>query len=187
LDQQEKWNRKYLEKISEAKEKEANKRLKKFAPILDDGGAAIDIACGLGVNSFFLASIGYKVTALDLSDIAIKFVEEQANKRKLDIQAYTADLTDTSNFSFQSESYDLAIITYYLDRSIFPVVKEMVKIDGYVFIETYYQTGTGSRQTISDKYKLLSNELLKEFRGWRILFYEECKEEGRQTIFCQKQ
>lgn len=186
MDQQEKWNRKYLEIISEAKEKEANKRLKKFAPILDDGGAAIDIACGLGGNSFFLAGIGYKVTAVDLSEVAIQFIEEQSKRRQLDIIAYTADLTDTSNFSFQAGSYDLAIITYYLDRSIFPVVKEIVKTNGYVFIETYYQSGTGSRQTISDKYKLLSNELLKEFSGWRILFYEECMDEGRQTIFCQK-
>lgn len=187
MDQQEKWNRKYLEKIGEAQEKEANKRLKKFAPLLDGGGAAIDIACGLGSNSFFLAGIGYKVTAVDLSDVAIKFIVEQSKRLQLDIRAYTADLTDTSNISFQAGSYDLAIITYYLDRSIFPIVKELVKTNGYIFIETFYQTGSGSRQTISDKYKLLSNELLKEFSGWCILFYEECMDEGRQTIFCQKQ
>ena len=39
---------------------------------------------------------------------------------------------------------------------------------------------------ISDRFKLHSKELLREFIDWKILFYEENEYEGRQTIFCQK-
>jgi tellurite methyltransferase len=76
-------------------------------------------------------------------------------------------------------------LTYYLDRSLFPLIKEVIRTDGYLFFETFYDNGANGNQHISNTYKLKSNELLSEFREWKILFFEENEQEGRQTIFCQ--
>jgi tellurite methyltransferase len=138
------------------------------------------------VNSFYLAKIGFNVTAVDISDVAIAFVSEQAEKRGLEIRTHVADMSKGSAFAFTAETYDLAVITYYLDRSIFPHVKEIVKINGYIFMETFFKSATRGKQTISEKFKLESNELLREFKDWNILYFEECEHEGRQTILCQK-
>ena len=42
-------------------------QIKRLAP----GTTALDIACGEGRNSIFLARQGFRVTALDISDVGI--------------------------------------------------------------------------------------------------------------------
>jgi len=184
MDIRKKWDNKYETKLANMNPPVPNERLLHIAPGLR-GGAALDIACGLGGNSFFLTENGYKVTAVDISEVAINYVKEQAARNGLQISAQTADISNTESILFQ-EMYDLAVITYYLDRALFPKVKGMVKNKGFFFMETFYRTREGGNQAISDKYKLETNELLKEFMDWKILFFEENEQEGRQTIFCQK-
>lgn len=184
MDIRQKWNSKYENKLTNMEPPVPNERLMQVAPSLH-GGAAIDIACGLGGNSTFLASNGYEVTAVDISEVAINYVKEQADRNGFQINAIANDLSNTDSPLFQ-ESYDLAVITYYLDRNIFTKVKDMVKNKGFFFMETFYRTSGDKKQAVSEKYKLESNELLKEFIDWKIIYFEENEQEGRQTIFCQK-
>lgn len=184
MDAKDKWNRKYKDRLNNHGAPEPNERLLRIAKYLN-GGAAIDYAAGLGGNSLFLAEKGYDMTAIDISDVAINFIKDQADLRNLKIDAKLADLTKEST-TLTSEKFDLAIITYYLDRSLFPLVKQVIKEDGYLFYETFYKNGAAGNGHVSNQYKLDSNELLNQFRKWKVLFFEECEEEGRQTIFCQK-
>lgn len=177
-----KWNHKYLNRLNEVEQPVANIRLKNLTAYLN-GQTALDIACGLGGNSLLLTDIGYTVHALDISDVAINYLKEKAEEKKLPIIPRTCDLTKLHNLT---DSFDMIVMTYYLDRNIFPVVKSMVKEKGYFFMETFYTSPLTEGQTISEKYQLQPQELLHEFQGWKILFYEENEQEGRQTIFCQK-
>lgn len=183
MDAQDKWNRKYTDRLINQTPPEPNRRLLHLAGYLN-GGAAIDFASGLGGNSLYLEEKGYDMTAIDISDVAINYLKEQATARKLNIMAQAADLTKEST-ALISRKYDLAVMTYYLDRSLFPLIKQVIKAGGFLFFETYYKNGTTENQHISSQYKLESNELLKEFTEWKILFFEENEQEGRQTIFCQ--
>jgi tellurite methyltransferase len=184
LDSQEKWNRKYSDRLAEHIPPEPNRRLVDLTAYLD-GGTAIDLASGLGGNSMYLAEHGYEVTAIDISDVAIQYVREQVANKKLNITATVADLTKVTT-AFTSHKYDLAVMTYYLDRSLFPLIKQLLHTGGYLFFETFYKYGENGNQQVPNQYKLESNELLNEFREWKILFFEENDQEGRQTIFCRK-
>ena len=116
-----KWNKKYNERISQQYNDQApNQRLKNLTPYLT-GSSALDLACGLGANSLFLASIGYQVQAIDISDVAVDYLSEQSYKKKLDINVYLADLTDLNVLNIADSSLDLVISTYYLDRLVFPL------------------------------------------------------------------
>ena len=183
MDAQDKWNRKYMDKLTNQASPEPNKRLLEMASYLN-GGTAIDLASGLGGNSFFLAELGYDMTTIDISDIAIDYVQEESAKRGLNIITKVADLTKERT-DLTSHRYELAVMTYYLDRSLFPLVKQVIKDDGYLFFETFYKQKAAWNEHVSNQYKLESNELLKEFGDWKILFFEENEQEGRQTIFCQ--
>ncbi|CAM3790259.1 class I SAM-dependent methyltransferase [Mesobacillus thioparans] len=185
MDSQEKWNSKYKDRLTKKLSPEPNNRLLNLSRYFGEG-KALDIACGLGGNSIFLAEMGYEVTAIDISDVAVDYVQEQAADKKLNITVKTADLTKEASV-FTDVKYDLAVMTYYLDRSLFPLMKELIKADGYLFIETFFQNGSSGNQSVSNRYKLESNELLKEFGDWRVLYFEENEQEGRQTIFCQYQ
>jgi len=181
-----KWNRKYNERITiKQEEPEANDRLRGVSTSLK-GGRALDLACGLGGNSLFLAKLNYAVDAIDVSDVAIDFLHDRAVHQQLPINPLVSDLTDISNIPLEKNSFDLVIITYYLDRGLFPVVKSILSDHGFFFMETYYQSPRLDHQGVSNQYKLEPQELLREFGNWKVLFYEENEEEGRQTIFCQK-
>ncbi|SES31510.1 methyltransferase domain-containing protein [Salipaludibacillus aurantiacus] len=184
MDSKNKWNSKHADRIEQQKQKEPNPRLVKLAPYFT-GGAAVDLACGLGANSVFLAKLNYKVLALDISDVAISHVKELADKEKLSIDVHTRDLTQLKQSDLEVNSADMAVVTYYLDRLMFPYIKSMIRKNGFIFIETYYVSAAGNGK-VSDKYKLQPGELLSEFKNWHILFYEENEQEGRQTIFARK-
>ncbi|MBS4191869.1 class I SAM-dependent methyltransferase [Bacillus sp. FJAT-49705] len=168
------------------KQPEPNLRLKKLSAYLN-GGTALDLACGLGGNSFFLSRLNYQVEAMDISDVAINFIKEQAAKYNLNIQSHTADLTELHNLRWTHKTFDLIVISYYLDRSLFPIVRSLLKEDGYFYMETFYQSPENGDRKISNQYKLQPKELLSEFGDWTLHYFEENEQEGWQSIFCQKQ
>jgi tellurite methyltransferase len=180
-----KWNMKYKERIKLMKEPTANSRLKDLSTYLT-GGKALDLACGLGGNSLFLARMNYHVMAIDISDVVIDYIREQAEAHHLSIHPRLSDLTELNKLELQRNTFDLVVITNYLDRRLFPVVKEIIKEDGYFFMETFYQSPQKDHQVVSEQYKLKPKELLEEFKDWKILLYEENINEAKQTVFCQK-
>ncbi|WNF35056.1 class I SAM-dependent methyltransferase [Bacillaceae bacterium IKA-2] len=182
MDPKSKWNGKHNDRLNSIEQPTPNARLKGQLQHLT-GGSALDFACGLGANSLFLAEIGYEVQALDISDVAIQHIKEEAKKQKLPVHACVGDLTDWSNLNLQKSSFDLVVITYYLDRLTFPFVKSIIKEDGYLFMETFYLSPRNETKGVSDQYKLRSSELLSVFGDWQVLYYEENVQEGRQTVF----
>ncbi|MDQ1145716.1 tellurite methyltransferase [Bacillus sp. SORGH_AS 510] len=180
-----KWNSKYKERLNQPIKLESNPRLKKLSDFLT-GGKALDLACGIGGNSLFLAQMNYEVEAVDISDVAIQFIKEQALIYRLAINPKIYDLTELGKKHWHKWSFDLVVMTYYLDRSLFPLVKTLIKKKGYFFMETFYQSQESSNQGVSDQYKLKPKELQTVFNDWKIHFFEEDEKEGRQTIFCQK-
>ncbi|MDN3016407.1 class I SAM-dependent methyltransferase [Paenibacillus sp. BSR1-1] len=185
MDTKTKWNLKHKERIEQLKEPGPNPRLKNLSPNLS-GGTALDLACGLGGNSFFLARMNYSVEAMDISDVAINYIHNYSVKNNLKLQPKVTNLTDLTNLKWPNSPYDLIVISYYLDRSLFPIVKNLIREDGYFFMETYYQSPLDENQRVSNQYKLESKELLAEFCDWKVVFFEEIEKEGRQTIFCKK-
>ncbi len=185
MDPRNKWNSKYRMRMNQIEELHPNIRLVDHSIHLN-GGVALDLACGLGKNSFYLAQLNYEVHALDISDVAIQYVKAEASKRSLPIYPRLYDLTDFKKLNLAANSYDLVIITYFLDRRIFPLVKSIIKEKGYFFMETFYHSPQSKNEPISNQYKLQPKELLSIFDNWKVHFFEENEQEGRQTIFCEK-
>jgi tellurite methyltransferase len=186
MNTKDKWNLKHMDRLTQLKEPQPNPRLKKLASYFKEGGTALDIACGLGGNSLFLAGMNNQVEAIDISDVAINYVQEQAARENLSVQPRVTDLTDLDTLNWPNNPFDFIVMSYYLDRSLFPIVKNVLKDGGYFFMETYYQSTYTEEQGVSDQYKLKSNELLAEFGDWKVLYFEENEQEGWQSIFCQK-
>lgn len=185
LDPKSKWNRKHESRIIHHEQPTPNARLKDVSAYLK-GGVALDLACGLGANSLFLAQLGYQVQAFDISTVAVDYVKEQAEKRRLPVRPCQCDLTECGNLHIKEHTFDLVVITYYLDRLLFPLVKSIIKENGYFFMETYFMSPYNERRGVSDQYKLQPKELLTVFGDWQVLYYEENEQEGRQTIFVRK-
>jgi SAM-dependent methyltransferase len=169
-----KWNAKYREKGHPSEPSDLVKEFFNRAP----GRAALDIACGSGRNALFLAQQGFTVEAVDISEEGLALV----SGRHPGIQPVCADL-DT--FDIPAGRYDLILNILYLNRRLFPQIREGLKPGGLLIFETLLETpGEAGRAGHCRDYFLRPNELLHGFLSLRVLHYrEECgpgREEQRR-------
>jgi ubiquinone/menaquinone biosynthesis C-methylase UbiE len=73
-----------------------------FAP---DHGALLEIGCGAGNYSCFFAGKGFEVVGIDISETAIKWAHENAEKAKLDVQFILDDVIDLSGIDDESRDF----------------------------------------------------------------------------------
>lgn len=72
-------------------------------------GRALDLACGEGRNAIWLAELGWQVTAVDFSEVAIAKARERAARDEAKVDFVCADLLD---FEPEPGAYDLVIVLY---------------------------------------------------------------------------
>lgn len=70
-------------------------------------GRALDIGAGEGRNSLWLAARGWRVTAVDLSDVALGRLAEQAAEEGLEVTTAVADIKE---FLAGGEQFDLVVL-----------------------------------------------------------------------------
>src|SRR5699024_2540559 len=58
------------------------------------GGRILDVGCGSGDNSIFLAERGYSVTGVDGSSAGLAQARERARKRGVDVDFFVDDATE---------------------------------------------------------------------------------------------
>lgn len=131
----------------------------------------MDVACGNGRNSFFLAAMGFEVDAADISDVAVVWLQQQVAQKVVSIQPIQMDF---ENNLLAKEKYQVILCFNYLERGLFPVLQDALQAGGLLFFETAYRddiTILGS--SMNPRYVLDYNELLREFSDLRILEYQE--------------
>lgn len=129
-------------------------------------GKALDIACGTGRNAHFLAENGFSVDAVDVSDYALSQMNVSANINPIE--------NDLESFIFEPNRYDLICNINFLDRRLFPKIKEALAPQGVLIFETFIIAhGEEYSQPGNIDYVLRKNELLHAFIGLDIIYYEE--------------
>jgi tellurite methyltransferase len=152
-------------------------------------GLALDVAAGTGRNAIFLAERGFRVVAIDISSIALDEARRRAEKKSLAISWQQADL---EQIELRHNTYDLIVNFNYLQRSLFPQIRKSLKADGRVIFETYLVDQQAIGHPKNPAYLLDHNELLEQFRDFRVLYYREGKFTDaeqpafRAGIFAQK-
>lgn len=177
-----KWNQKYQDKIAEGYRPTPCSTLIQLTPFFT-GKTCLDLACGLGGNSLFLAKHGLSVTALDISDIAVDYLNNMAKEEELPI---TGIVTDFDHFTLPKDKFDLIVCTYFLDRNLFDHMKQAVTVGGLFFMETFYRSPRDPQPHISKDFKLSSGELKKMFSEWECIFFDENEHKGTQCILARK-
>jgi tellurite methyltransferase len=153
--------------------------------LLPPRGRALDVAMGAGRNALYLASLGYEVTGIDVSGVAVARCREEAARRGLPIEALQADL---ESYRLPRAAYDVVINFYYLQRDLAPQMEAALQPGGVVVFEMLTreqrQFGWGPRR---DKFLLRPGELRSLFPGLEVLAYREGvverdSEEGMKAV-----
>jgi SAM-dependent methyltransferase len=72
-------------------------------------GRALDLACGEGRNAIWLASLGWRVTGVDFSDVAIARARERAEQAGVGVDWVRDDVT---HFEPEPGAFSLVVVLY---------------------------------------------------------------------------
>jgi tellurite methyltransferase len=104
---------------------------------LSPGRRALDIACGEGRNSVFLAQQGFQVTGLDISDVGLSKGVKRAADAGVRVDLRQVDL-DEYRFT---EQFDLIINFNFLLRGLIPEAFQALSPGGLLIIDTIMESG----------------------------------------------
>ena len=155
-------------------------------PLFPKAGTALDIAGGMGRHAIWLAERRWKVTVVDISEVAFKKSKQKADERDVKINFLVRDLR---SFDPGEEKYDLVLVFFYLQRDLYPAVVKALKPGGLLVYKTYTEEHkTRHARTVRHpEYYLQPNELLHTFLRLDVLHYRETvQEKGLAELVARK-
>ena len=169
----ERWNARYRERGPEAFGEAPSDWLRQHEWLLQEQarGRALDLACGNGRNARYLAGLGFDVDAIDISDVAINWLQEVVDQTGLHISPRAADLTA---LELPADHYQVIANFNYLERDLFPTITRALAPGGLLFFETFSCDQIELFESkIRPRYTLKHNELLRAFLNLHVLHYRE--------------
>ena len=128
-------------------------------------GKVLDCGTGAGRNAVLLASLGWDVTGIDISDVALERANALADKAGVKIRYF---LSSYREFNWGKDGWDLIVNIDSWDgegrtASTFAAapLREALKPGGLLYIESHLPALTSSDQT-----------LVKAFSGLKVVKYE---------------
>ncbi|MFN0248219.1 MAG: methyltransferase domain-containing protein [Kofleriaceae bacterium] len=126
-------------------------------------GAALDVMMGQGRNAVFLATKGWRVTGVDISDEGIRQAKEEAKKKGVQLTAVQADV---QKFDFGTNKWDLVTMIYAgNDASTVEKIKASLKKNGLFIVEFFHSEGTAGAGIGG----FATGELAAKLEGWKII------------------
>lgn len=144
-----------------------------YAHLLPSAGTALDLACGLGANAFFLANRGLEIHAWDYAEVAITRLQTHATSQQIPIYTQVRDVLQQPP---APATFDIIVVCHFLDRSLIPSLRHALKPNGLLFYQTFTRTYVDEQGPKNPDYRLADNELLKLFSDLKLIMY---REEGR--------
>ncbi len=164
------WDKRYQEGT---KESSVCLLLNEYGYLLPNKGQALDLACGLAGNAFYMADKGLQVHAVDVSQVAIDHVNEKAKNAGSSVEGIVRDIEAKGLVDCQ---YDVIVVSYFLNRRLMPQVIQHLKHGGLLFYQTWSKEKVAEAGPRNADYLLDKGELLGFCEGMDILHYHE---EGR--------
>ncbi|MGB5867739.1 MAG: methyltransferase domain-containing protein [Arcobacteraceae bacterium] len=176
-----KWNKKYQTTPSLSQTRKASQKLIDFIKYATPN-KALDVACGTGRNSIYLAQANFAVDAIDISWIALQRLEQKGYEN-----IHTM-LIDLDNYIPEKNSYDLIIMSNFLDKELIPHLYNALKRDGILIIETYMHHNSNEKPNSNPDFLLQKDELKTFFdNSYNILNYDEFDNESEELYKMRKQ
>ncbi|MCE7506190.1 class I SAM-dependent methyltransferase [Polynucleobacter sp. IMCC30063] len=152
--------------------------VQRFAALLKPGGRVLDLACGSGRHSIFLANAGFDVLGVDSNVESLALARENLGQLKsgnpqwleMDLEAAVWPLSSAS-FGF----WDGIVVTNYLYRPFLEVLPSLLSKGGFLIYETFAQGNAEFGKPTSPKFLLNPAELLQlaQRSGLRVWAYED--------------
>lgn len=137
----------------------------------------LNVGCGEGKDSIFLARNGYDVSCFDVTHSGVKKARIMAERLGLHINAFVADVCE---FRISSK-FDIILvgninnIPVELRAEIFKNYKDYTNTNGLNVFSAFLEKpfNISNHQHIPNFYKCYSGEILRLYHDWKVEMYEE--------------
>lgn len=170
-DLQKKWDQRYRQPPNH--EPSSAQVLRENLHLLPKIGDALDLACGLGGNALMLAKAGLQVQAWDLSPVAVASLQSRLMGES---GSLSATVRDVSANPPQPASFDVIVVSYFLDRTLTQPLCAALRPGGLLFYQTFVRDKVSPLGPSNPDFLLAEGELLSMFAELRPRIY---REEGR--------
>jgi len=163
----------------------SKKRLWQAAPLIEDfmtralcpAGKGLDIACGAGRDSVFLALQGWQMTGVDRNPDALQRTQVLAESQQVTVNTVLLDMeAQAANINpfhaYKKQSFDLICVVRYLHRPLFPYLRDLLKDGGYLLYQTFMQGSEKFGSPRNPNYLLKPNELANIFQHDELIHDE---------------
>lgn len=137
----------------------------RFAPLIPAGSSVLDLASGAGRHTRLFAERQCCVTAVDRDERALGGLDTLA-------EVVVADL-ESGPWPFAQRQFDAVVVTHYLWRPLWPVLRHSVRAGGWLLMETFALGNARWGKPSNPQFLLEPGELLRELPGWHVLAYED--------------
>ena len=131
-------------------------------------GAVLDLACGRGRHARFLASLGFRVCAVDRDPHALGTLT--------DIEGVTIRTADLENnpWPLAGLQFDVIVVANYLHRPLFPCILDALAPNGLLVYETFAVGNERFGKPSNPDFLLRPGELLDVVHGrLHVIAYED--------------
>lgn len=138
-------------------------------PSFPHAGIALDLAGGIGRHALWLAKRNWRVTVVDVSSVAIGKLSRAAAQQNVKLNLVA---TATSEYEWGPPQFDLIVLFYHLDRSLFPKIVAALNPGGLVVCKMAFEWHPG----IEGKFNncpLAKNELTSLLSGLNVIDHHE--------------
>jgi len=167
-DSQQKWDKRYRSEVSVYPEPALV--ITQNQHLLPEQGLALDLACGLGANALLMASLGLQIQAWDISSEALAKLNTEAQQRQLELITEQRDVSATPP---DNSSFDVIVVSQFLDRKLCPKLINALKPGGLIFYQTFCRDKVDGSGPQNPEFLLADNELLNLFSGLKLRVYRE--------------
>lgn len=129
--------------------------VERWAPLVQESGSILDLACGGGRHGRLFLGKGYNVTFLDKDVSALK------DLLKMDgAEVIETDLETGEPFKLRGRKFDGVVVTCYLHRPIFQDILDLLAPKGVLIYETFAKGNEAYGHPAREAYLLDEGELL---------------------------
>ena len=144
-------------------------------------GKALDVACGAGRNTIFLAEAGFQVDAIDISHKGLQQTAHKATESGLAVNCIEHDLDESYAFT---TDYDLIIVLWYVNLKLITQLCECLAPGGFLLCEEHLRSEQEVIGPGNPDFRVAPGALRDAVSTLDLLLYEEVVEpipEGGQV------
>jgi SAM-dependent methyltransferase len=142
-----------------------SKWVTRWAHLIQPQAQVLDLACGYGRHTRFLAGLGHRLVAVDKDPEALASLQGVAQLLQADIE--------NQPWPLSHRLFDAIVVTHYLWRPLMPRIMDCLAPEGVLIYETFAQGNETVGKPSRPDFLLQSGELLKVCQGLRIVAYQD--------------